>query len=191
MKTAIITTTLVSTLAAVLAAAPAAQADHKGRKNNRDVFDDYAQVIETAPLTRTVVVSTPQRECWEEEVRRPVVQVEHGESAGGTIIGGIVGGVIGHHVGRGHRGRNAATLAGTLIGASIGHDAAHKSARVTESERVDYVQRCHVAHERHTEERVDGYEVTYRYGGETFTTRLPYDPGKQLRVRVSVAPVLD
>lgn len=191
MKTAIITTTLVSTLAAVLAAAPAAQADHKGRKNNRDVFDDYAQVIETAPLTRTVVVSTPRRECWEEETRRPVVHVEGGDSAGAMLIGGIVGGVIGHRIGRSHSGRDAATLAGTLIGASIGHDVAHKSARVTESEQVDYVQRCRVAHERHTEERVDGYEVTYRYGGETFRTRLPYDPGKRLRVRVSVTPVRD
>lgn len=191
MKTAIMTTALVSALAAVIAVAPAAQADHNGRKFNRRAFDDYARVVEVAPLTRTVVVSTPRRECWEEETRRPVVQVEGGDSAGGMIIGGIVGGVIGNRIGRGHSGRDAATLAGTLIGASIGHDVARKSARVTETEQVNYVRRCRVAHERHTEERVDGYEVTYRYGGETFTTRLPYDPGKRLRVRVSVAPVRD
>lgn len=191
MKTTLLTTALASALATTIAAAPAALADHKGRKFNRDGFNDYAQVIEVEPLTRTVVVSTPRRECWEEETRRPVVHVVGGDSAGGMIIGGIVGGVIGHRIGRGHSGRDAATLAGTLIGATIGHDVAHKSARVTESEQVDYVQRCRVAHERHTEERVDGYEVTYRYGGETFTTRLPYDPGKRLRVRVSVAPVRD
>jgi uncharacterized protein YcfJ len=46
-----------------------------------------------------------------------------------------------------------------------------------------------VNHQTHEEERIDGYHVTYRYKGEIFTTRLPYDPGDRLKVQVSVTPV--
>ena len=29
-----------------------------------------------------------------------------------------------------------------------------------------------------------GYEVTYRYGGREYTTRMDHDPGERMRVRV-------
>ncbi len=38
------------------------------------------------------------------------------------------------------------------------------------------------------EERIDGYDVVYRYRGQKYATRLPYDPGRELRVRVDVRP---
>ena len=37
-------------------------------------------------------------------------------------------------------------------------------------------------------ERIDGYRVTYEYNGCEYDTRLPYDPGQKIRVRVAVAP---
>jgi uncharacterized protein YcfJ len=33
-----------------------------------------------------------------------------------------------------------------------------------------------------------GYDVEYRYRGEVYVSRLNYDPGERLRVRVSVTP---
>jgi uncharacterized protein YcfJ len=33
-----------------------------------------------------------------------------------------------------------------------------------------------------------GYQVTYEYGGQRFSTRLPYNPGNQLPVNVAVTP---
>lgn len=36
--------------------------------------------------------------------------------------------------------------------------------------------------------RIDGYDVEYRYRGEVYLSRLDYDPGERLRVRVSVSP---
>ena len=33
-----------------------------------------------------------------------------------------------------------------------------------------------------------GYDVEYMYKGEKYMSRLPYDPGNRLRVRVSVTP---
>jgi hypothetical protein len=34
-------------------------------------------------------------------------------------------------------------------------------------------------------DRVLGYEVTYRYGGREYTTRMDHDPGDRMRVRVN------
>lgn len=50
-------------------------------------------------------------------------------------------------------------------------------------------QRCSIVTEQHPREYLTGYRVTYLYGGETETTVLPYDPGEQLRVNVSLSPV--
>jgi uncharacterized protein YcfJ len=36
--------------------------------------------------------------------------------------------------------------------------------------------------------RIAGYDVEYRYRGEVYVSRLNYDPGERLRVRVSVSP---
>lgn len=33
------------------------------------------------------------------------------------------------------------------------------------------------------EQRLESYDVIYRYNGRTYNTRLPYDPGESLPVR--------
>lgn len=33
-----------------------------------------------------------------------------------------------------------------------------------------------------------GYQVAYRYQGQVYVTRMDYDPGERLRVRVTVRP---
>jgi len=92
--------------------------------------------------------------------------------------------VLGSQFGHG-RGRDAATVAGALIGSRVGYDSARdRYSRV--EERV--VERCNVRYETEYEERIEGYRVTYEYNGREYTTRLPYDPGKRIKVRVAVAP---
>lgn len=53
-------------------------------------------------------------------------------------------------------------------------------------------ERCRTDTEWHTTDRVVGYDVTYRYDGREYQTRLSHDPGNRLRVRVnydySIAP---
>ena len=39
-----------------------------------------------------------------------------------------------------------------------------------------------------TSERVVGYDVVYIFQGARFAARLPYDPGPELPVNVTVAP---
>jgi len=48
---------------------------------------------------------------------------------------------------------------------------------------------CRTVTERRPRQRVVAYRVTYRYGGRTATTRLPYDPGERMRVDVRLSPL--
>lgn len=46
-------------------------------------------------------------------------------------------------------------------------------------------QRCRTQTDWRSTDRVLGYEVTYRYGGREYQTRMDHDPGNRLRVRVN------
>ncbi|HEX2492887.1 MAG TPA: glycine zipper 2TM domain-containing protein [Steroidobacter sp.] len=156
-------------------------------RHHRDHYDgdDYARVTFVEPIVRQTRIATPRRECWE-DVRyvesRP--HISDPEVGGRTLLGSVIGGVIGHQFGSG-RGRDAATVAGALVGASVGYDSAAKRAS---GSREEVVQRCGVRYEDEYEEQIEGYRVGYEYGGREFTTRMPYDPGERIRVRVAVAP---
>jgi uncharacterized protein YcfJ len=157
-------------------------------RNDSDYYDK-ARVVNVEPITRMVHVTVPQRECYQEEVRTPVYEGGRSSSAGGAVVGGVVGGILGHKL---SKGKGAATVAGTLLGAAVGNEVGKANAAPPSyHEEIAYVDRCEVRQISRTEERIDGYRVTYEYKGETFTTHMPYDPGKHLRVRISVAPVVE
>lgn len=169
---------LIVTLAssAALLAAPAF-AGHEGNW-------DYARVVRVEPIYSQVRISEPQQVCHEEPVTERTVYRGYSDP-GAVLIGGIIGGVIGHQFGGGH-GKDAATAAGALIGAS--HAARHSrhSGRVVE--RTVYETSCRTVRQARYEERLDGYNVTYRYHGRLYHTRMPYDPGKRVRVRMEISP---
>ncbi len=150
-------------------------------------FSDTARVIRVVPLYQQVQISTPRRECWQEKVRYPVTRSYGPSRASSTLVGAIIGGVIGNQFGGGD-GKRLATAAGTMLGASIGNDAARARERYTTYDRVSYETRCSTEVDYHTESQIEAYRVTYRYRGQLFTTRLAYDPGKTLRLRIRVAP---
>lgn len=145
---------------------------------------DYATVIDSRPIIREVRVERPVRECWTDtETRR--VNPRRG-NVGGALAGSVVGGVIGHQFGSG-RGNDAATIVGALLGAAIGSGERHSQRGYSTTSYP--VERCDTRIESVVEERIDGYDVTYSYNGQTLRTRLPTPPGDRIRVRVSVAPV--
>ena len=45
-------------------------------------------------------------------------------------------------------------------------------------------ERCRTTTDYRDSDRIMGYEVTYRYGGREYTTRMDHDPGNRMRVRV-------
>lgn len=153
----------------------------------RPVYD-YAKVISSEPIIRYVSVKTPVRECWQDTEYYTTYHRPPGE-AGSTLAGAIIGGVVGHQFGGGS-GKDAATVAGTLIGAAIGSNAAHRRAgyRYGPVTHARPVERCETHYRSHREERVDGYNVVYRYKGQKYATRMPYDPGRRIKVRVDIRP---
>jgi uncharacterized protein YcfJ len=174
-------TALAGAVCALLISAPAAYADH-------DNGWDYAKVVRAEPIYREVRVSAPREVCREEPVTERTVYRGQPDP-GAVLIGGIIGGVIGHQFGGGH-GKDVATAAGAVIGAN--HAAANSgyhSGRVVE--RTVYHETCHTVRHARYEERIDGYDVTYKYHGRLYHTRTPYHPGKRIRVQVDVAPVYE
>ena len=142
-----------------------------------------ARVIHVEPIVHVTRVPAPRQECYTEEVRTPVY---HGYSREeGTLAGGFVGGALAHELTDGDR---AGTIAGTLVGAFIGNRLSKNSGGYVDE--VSYVDHCRTVRGYTTQEHVEGYRVTYRLRGQTYTTQMPYHPGRHLRVRVSVSPVV-
>jgi uncharacterized protein YcfJ len=153
-----------------LAALPLAQAND---------FEDFGRVVRVQP--RVEQVRMPRQECRTEYVQVPVQQQR---GAGGGIVGGIVGGLLGNQVGSGS-GRVAATAAGAIAGAMVGD-------RAENDNRPQGVQEQAVRQCRNVdavESRTNGYDVTYEYRGQTYTSLMSRDPGNRVRLRVSVQPL--
>lgn len=155
----------------------------RGRDHDRSV--EYARVVSAAPIYREVRISQPRQECWDEPVSYRDPRYSNNVTAGG-LIGAIAGGVIGHQFGGGS-GKAAATAVGAVVGAGIGANTA--AANTPRSYRTGYEQRCRYVPDSYTEQRVEAYDVTYRYNGRLYRTRTPYDPGDRIAVDVDVRPV--
>ena len=78
-------------------------------------------------------------------------------------------------------------VGGTLLGGAIGHKVSVDRAQQRDDELRSY-ERCDVRYRDSFVERTDGYDVTYEYAGREYMTRMPYDPGDRIRVRVDVTP---
>ena len=151
-----------------------------------DTRYDYAPVLEARPVYRTVEVSTPREECWNEEVAR--THRSGSDSHTPALIGTIIGGALGNAVGHGKSNKRVGTVVGAVLGHSIGRDivAANGRDRVV---RYETVRQCETVYEYHDEERLIGYDVVYRYNDEDYSVRMDEDPGDKVRVKVNVQPV--
>jgi uncharacterized protein YcfJ len=149
----------------------------------------YATVERVEPIVRYVTVDRPRRECRDEVVYEPLPDNRPLRSAVPTLAGGIIGGVIGSEISN-RRNRGALTLAGAVAGAAIATDVAVRNHRYRSGQfQAVTVERCDIVSERFTEERIDGYNVIYRYQGRRYTMRTSQHPGDRVRLRVSVVPV--
>jgi uncharacterized protein YcfJ len=148
-------------------------------------FVDVAPVVASTPIYEQV--NAPRQECWNEQVTTQAPS--NGGSPLGAIVGSIAGGVIGHQIGSG-RGNAVATGIGAVTGAVIGDKVDPNggvfsgNANAGTSQQV--VQRCRTVD--NWQDVVRGYNVTYRYNGRDVSVRLPYDPGPNVRVAISLVP---
>jgi uncharacterized protein YcfJ len=140
----------------------------------------WADVLRVDPVYGIARTETPRQECYDQEV---TTQSRGTGSAAGTILGAVVGGVLGNTIGKGD-GRKAATVAGAVAGGAVGNAAS----RGPDGSYTSTQTTCRDVRTVSEQRRIMGYDVEYRYRGEVYNSRLAYDPGERLRVRVSVSP---
>ena len=146
---------------------------------------DYATVLSATPITKLYTYQEPRQECWVETVQRG----GHKEySATGTLLGGVIGAAIGNKLGHKKRNKQVGAVAGALLGASIGNDISRRNAP-RHGGYAEQVEKCQTVQETVQEERIVGYDVSYRYQGKTYRTRTNRDPGDSIKLRLSVTPV--
>ncbi len=159
-------------LAIAAAAATAAHAE---------TFVDRAHVRSAEPQYETVAV--PRQECTNQVVSE--VHRTGSHDYGGAVVGGIAGALLGNQVGGGH-GREAATAVGAVVGAMTGDNIANQNRPAQYVEVPREVTACRTVQDM--QQRLTGYRVEYEYHGQVYTTFMPQDPGRFMRVRVSVDP---
>lgn len=170
----------LAALALALAAAGANAQDVRYANPNSDDNAHYgwADVLRADPVQGVARTTVPQQQCYDQQV----VRRDPGNSAAGTVLGAVIGGVLGHTIGKGD-GRVAATVGGAVVGGAVGN-------RVSDhgGEYATDQTRCREVDTVTEQRRIIGYDVQYRYRGEVYMSRLSYDPGDRLRVRVQVQP---
>lgn len=137
----------------------------------------YARVLHVKPIYERVRVAVPEQYCRHREVRKPVVRRIHRHDGGEIVAGGIIGGIIGHELGRGPD-QGLATVTGALIGSAIAHEA-NSQYYTTGEYRVEHRRHCHTEMRYHTERKLIGYRVKYRYRGDIYVTHMDNRPGKR------------
>ena len=148
--------------------------------NDDNTHYGWADVLRVDPVYGVARTEVPRQECYDQQV----VRREPGSgSAAGTILGAVVGGVLGNTVGKGD-GRKAATVAGAVVGGAVGHGVASQD----DGYYAGTQRRCRMVQDAAEERRIVGYDVQYRYRGDIYVSRLDYDPGERMRVRVTVSP---
>jgi len=172
----------------------------------RHHFTEYADVINVEPIFKRVRHEKPRRECWIEQEEHVVIregsnhsfrqsqQLSSSRSGSDAVIGGLIGG---------GGARNGATVAGAIVGSVIanevrGNDGSrHKRhrrhvqnhhSRPQQVVTTRPVEHCRETMHTSYEQRIQGYNVTYRYRGRNMQTRMKREPGDQIELTVNVKP---
>lgn len=134
----------------------------------------FAQVLSATPIKETT--KNPRQECRNVTLtHRRAVQDEN--RIAGSVLGAVAGGVLGHQFGGG-RGRDVATVAGALAGGFAGNQAQgslQNNDTYTTSEK-----RCRTVYDK--QEKMLGYDVTYKIGDQQGKVRMENDPGTRIPV---------
>ncbi|OGT60499.1 MAG: hypothetical protein A3E01_11360 [Gammaproteobacteria bacterium RIFCSPHIGHO2_12_FULL_63_22] len=181
--------------------------DSRYDNNSRTQRTDVATVISAVPIYDRYAAQGYQRqECWDErsnayddgyyrDSNGRLYRNGTDSNANGTLIGALIGGALGNQAGKGD-GRKAATIGGAVIGGVIGNqidrnnDASGNYDQYRDNSGT--VRRCRTVTDYDNNSRqVEGYTVTYRYAGQTYTSYSSRRPGRTMRVVVDVRPVDD
>ena len=146
---------------------------------------EEVEVISTEPIFEAVSQRIPTEECRVEYVPAKQPRFDSRSSTPG-IIGALVGGAVGNAVGSEKRNKQVGAVAGAILGASIAKDVNRKR----QEGQYDGVERevCQTVYRTERAQEIIGYDVSYSYNGAVYTSRMDYDPGATLRLRVNISP---
>ena len=174
--------------------------DSRYDSNDRMTRSDVATVISARPVyDRYASQGYERQECWNERTnayddgyyRDSSGRLYRGSDSNtnGTVIGALIGGALGNQAGKGD-GRKAATIGGAVIGGMIGNNIdRNNNAYEYRDSSSGVVRRCRtVVDYDDGNEQIEGYDVTYRYAGQTYQAFTTYRPGRTMRVVVEVRP---
>lgn len=180
--------------------------DHRYDNNNDGRYDTnnnsrnlYAQVINVQRVNNRYA-SYQRQECWNEQANRydnnyyrdangSLYRSDKNGNVGGTVVGALVGGVVGNQIGDG-KGQTAATIGGAVIGGLIGNSISRGDGYDRYSDNTNSVRRCRTVNDANVNRNYSrGYNVTYRYGNQTYHSFMNRNPGRSLRVAVNVQPI--
>ena len=146
-----------------------------------------------SPLYETVSYSEPRQQCRLEQVayRDSYPSYPRQRNVAGPLVGAVIGGALGNAVTNRKGNRQAGMAVGAVLGATIGAGVQRRHSERHYSGPVQYrtEEICETVTEYRQREELVGYDVTYRYGGQTYSTTLDQDPGERLPVRVAVTPL--
>lgn len=184
--------------------------DSRYDNNSRTQRTDVATVISAQPIYDRYAAQGYQRqECWDErsnayddgyyrDSNGRLYRNGTDSNANGTLIGALIGGALGNQAGKGD-GRKAATIGGAVIGGVIGNQVDRNNNAGDYNNGGSYDQyrddsgttrRCRTVTDYNNDNRqVEGYTVTYRYAGQTYSSYSTRRPGRTMRVVVDVRPV--
>lgn len=160
-------------------------------ENARYAWADVLRVDPVYEESQATDQLAPQP-CYEEQVpvraQSSASEDDSGRRTAGGVLGAIVGGILGHQVGKGD-GRKVATVGGVAAGAVVGSNIAAGSGNERQdapAQKYTIERRCPGGDANNR--RIAAYDVEYRYRGDVYTSRLNYDPGDRIRVKVNVTP---
>lgn len=135
----------------------------------------FAEVLKAEPVFQTV--KTPRQVCKDEVVAHRA-EVRDRDRIAGTAVGALVGGLLGHQIGAGS-GRAVATIGGAAVGGYAGN---RVQRNMQDSDvHVTRETRCRTKYE--LEQRLMGYNVTYRLGDKQSVVYTDYNPGDRIPVK--------
>lgn len=136
---------------------------------------DHAEVLAVKAVNEKI--KTPREVCESVAVtRQKPVNDQH--QIIGTVAGAVIGGVLGKQVGGG-AGKTVATVAGAAGGGYAGNKVQERmqaNDTYTTTER-----RCHTVTD--TQDKLIGYDVSYRLGDKEGQVRMDHDPGDRIAVK--------
>ena len=205
LKTIAKTLIIASALSAV--SLPTIAKNHHHKAKSQATYG-FAKVVNVEPVYKHIQVNHPVEKCYDKRV--PVnYQSHNGHSSHrnsnytNEVIGGVIGAAVGNQVAKNGRGnsREVATVVGAVLGAAVANKVERKDNRYNTNHRNGHysksqhnrgykvVQHCELHDSYHSERKVVGYDVAYKYYGNVYYTHLNHHPGHKIKVKVSVKPV--